>query len=189
MPELAPPGAGLPKPELFIAKIRFALKRWRTSDQQAIEAFRRAHQQILTEVRGYSEEQRAEQVLIKRLRGLEDSSRNWSIYMTLEHMRIVNAAVADFCEMLSNGEVPPGTVSTADVKPSTDTGPEVVDAFDQSCLRYLNVVDSIENFATPAKYPHPWFGPMDASGWVQLMPFHTNLHLSQIQRIASGLST
>ena len=31
-------------------------------------------------------------VLIKRLPGLEDSSRNWSAEMTMEHIQVVTAA-------------------------------------------------------------------------------------------------
>ncbi|MBX3389322.1 MAG: hypothetical protein KF691_07680 [Phycisphaeraceae bacterium] len=36
----------------------------------------------------------AERVLIPRLRGLEDSSRYWSVWMMLDHLRIVNSQVA-----------------------------------------------------------------------------------------------
>ena len=40
-----------------------------------------------------SDHDAARQVLIKRLRGMEDSSRDWSVFMTLNHLSIVNGGV------------------------------------------------------------------------------------------------
>jgi len=56
-------------------------------------------------------------ILIKRLPGLEDSSRYWSVYMTLDHLRIVNLSIADVITKLANGAKPKVAASTAAVKP------------------------------------------------------------------------
>jgi len=66
-------------------------------------------------------------VLIDRLPGLEDSSRCWSVWMTLDHLRITNAAFAEVITQLRNGQIPPGKASTAAVKPS-ETANAFVDA-------------------------------------------------------------
>lgn len=89
-PRLAPPGAGLPPPELFVARFLFAVRR-RLTSRTAAEAriiAERAHIDAL--VHRCDPQQARQRVLIQRPRGLEDSSRNWSVYMTLDHLRIVN---------------------------------------------------------------------------------------------------
>src|SRR4051794_8680829 len=89
-PRLAPPGAGLPVPELFIARLLFAFRRWNGSREAfntRFESERRAISELLKEC---DPEAAARRVLIQRPRGLEDSSRYWSVWMTLDHLRIVN---------------------------------------------------------------------------------------------------
>lgn len=115
-PTLAAPGAGLPAPELWIARLLFALKlRFgsRRSFTARFERERAAIQKILAQ---FPPERRGEQVLIPRLRGLEDSSRFWSVWMTLEHLRITNTVFANVIQRLSQGEVPERKASTAEVK-------------------------------------------------------------------------
>lgn len=188
MSNLAAPGAGLPKPELLIANVRFRLKCWLTSDQDAIEEFKAAKTLILQACETYDQQQASTPVLIKRLRGLEDSSRDWSIYMTVEHLRIVNDAIRNIFLLLSQGSTPPNAISTADVKPSPETGNEVIKTFDESCCQFVETLSTIGELKTATKFDHPWFGPLDASRWLVLAAFHMHLHLAQIQRIGKGLS-
>src|SRR5687768_11192069 len=92
-PRLEPPGAGLPGIELLIAKAIFTVRRWTGTPAAFTAQFEREQRAIAGLYAGRDEARLARQVLIPRLPGLEDSSRFWSVYMTLEHLRIVNEAI------------------------------------------------------------------------------------------------
>lgn len=64
---------------------------------------------------------------------MEDSSRYWSVFMTLDHLRIVNLGVADAIRLLGQDKVPERKADTATVKPSPEAGIGVVDDFELSC--------------------------------------------------------
>lgn len=186
--KLAEPGAGLPFLELQIARLRFALARKRgnrTVFREQVELETKAIQKL---VAGTDEEQRAVPVLIPRPRGLEDSSRNWSIWMTLDHLRITNSVFSMVMKGLASGRVPQREASTAAVKPSPEVKAEVESAFLESCEKLLEIADSIPDLKTEAKYAHPWFGPLDAEGWFALAAFHLKLHRGQIQSIRERLT-
>ncbi len=182
-PELAPPGAGLPKVELFFARLLFHWTRKRTSREQATVKFTRCRDEILALVRGCDAVSGARRVLISRLPGLEDSSRYWSVFMTLDHLRIVNDAVAGAIGALVAGQVPPRVASTATVKPDADVDLTAVAAFEESCRRFEQCVAAAPDLRTEVKYAHPWFGPLDAAGWHVMAGFHLNLHRKQIEAI------
>lgn len=128
-------------------------------------------------------------VLIARPRGLEDSSRYWSVLMTLDHLRIVHLAFIGVIGTLAKEQVPEGEASTAAVKPDPSVGMEVIDAFEASCDALLATTSSVKNFKTRARYPHPWFGPMDAHAWHALAGTHMGIHRVQIERILAGIHT
>lgn len=186
-PQLAPPGAGLPAPELFIARVLFTVRR-RLASRAAAEARivdERARIDAL--VRACDPRQARQRVLIPRPRGLEDSSRYWSVLMTLDHLRIVNTGVASTIRTLLAGHVPPGTVSTATVKPSVDVDERVVPAFHASCDDLQQAGQNAPTLATKVRHAHPWFGPLDAAGWKFLAGFHLGLHRGQIELILQEL--
>ena len=187
LPILAPPGAGLPRPELFFARLIFGWTRWRSDRRRATANFSAQRDAILQQVRTCNPADATQRVLIQRLRGLEDSSRHWSVAMTLDHLRIVNLACAGVIEALAAGRIPPGTASTATVKPQADVDLSVVTAFDQSCRTFQETVAAVPELATELRYAHPWFGPLDAAGWHVMAGFHMNLHRRQIERIVAGL--
>lgn len=187
-PQLAPPGAGLPFPEQFIAAALFRLDLWRKRPEQIRASLEQGSSEVLSLVESLSPEQASQRVLIERLRGLEDSSRYWSIYMALEHMRIVNNVVADAIRDLGNGKVPSRVASTAVVKPRETAGPENVGKFAASCQRVHDAAAGLRNLRTTAKYAHPWFGRLDAKGWYLLAAVHTHLHRQQIELIIRGLT-
>ena len=171
-PSLAAPGAGLPAPELWIARGLFALKR-RFGSREAFtarfEQERAAIREILAQC---PPEKRGEQVLIPRLRGLEDSSRFWSVWMTLEHLRITNTVFAMVIQSLAHGKVPAKKASTADVKPRAE----------------LTAVAAIADLKTAAKYAYPWFGLLDAAGWHALAASHMGIHRAQLEAIHARIS-
>ena len=188
-PKLAPPGAGLPAVELFIGRRLFALRRM-TGNRETFNArFHTERELIRTLVSGCDAESGACRVLIKRPLGLEDSSRYWSVWMTLDHLRIVHGEFLRVIAALTQGMMPEGEASTAAVKPAVAVGPVVVDAYEASCDALLAVVAAAPDLETPLRFAHPWFGPQNAAGWHALAGGHMGIHRVQIQRILAGLPT
>lgn len=186
-PRLAPPGAGLPKPELVIANLIFRWGRWRTTRAQAVANFALRRDEILQLARRCDAASGGQRILIRRLPGLEDSSRYWSVFMTLDHLRIVNDSVAGAIASLVAGQVPPRAASTAEVKPAPKVDVTVVAAFEESCRKFEQITAAAPDLATKLKYAHPWFGPLDAAGWHFMAGFHLNLHRKQIESILASL--
>lgn len=186
-PALAAPGAGLPAPELWIARVLFALKR-RFGSREAFTARFEQERAAIRQLLSTSDPtRRGQQVLIPRLRGLEDSSRFWSVWMTLEHLSITNSIFAMVIQSLAHGQVPTKKASTADVKPRADLTANVEAAYEASCDELLSTVAAISDLKTTAKYAHPWFGPLDAAGWHALTATHMGIHRAQIAKIIASL--
>lgn len=186
-PQLAPPGAGLPVIELWVARLLFALTRLRGNREAFVAKFEQERAAIRALVASCPVAQRGEQVLIARLRGLEDSSRNWSVWMTLDHLRITNTALARVIHALSHGKVPPGKASTAAVKPSASVTATVEADFERSCDGVLAAITEASDLKTEVRFAHPWFGPLDAFGWAAMAGTHMGIHRVQIQSIMAGL--
>jgi len=187
-PKLAPPGAGLPKLELFVARLLFALQR-QTGDRSSFDArFRKEREMIRALLHSCDAESGACRVLIRRPPGLEDSSRNWSVWMTLDHLRIVHHEFVRVIGALNKGIIPDGKASTAAVKPGTEITSEVVATYEESCDALLAIVAASPYLNTTVRFAHPWFGPLDAAGWHALAGGHMGIHRVQIARILKGLS-
>jgi hypothetical protein len=183
--KLAPPGAGLPKLELLVARLLFAL-RWRTGNTTTFNArFTQEREAIHRLITPLDDAAASRRVLIPRVRGLEDSSRYWSVWMTLDHLRIVNRGIGETIRKLLRGELPHGKASTAAVKPSPQVTTEVVPAYEQSCDDLLARVGSAGNLKTQLRYAHPWFGPLNAFQWHAMAGSHMEIHRVQIQRIVA----
>ena len=177
----------MPKPELWLARLIFRWRRSRSDRGKSAANFARGREEIRQRVRHCEDAAPGQRVLIRRIRGLEDSSRHWSVYMTLDHLRIVNDAVTGAITALVAGHVPPRQASTADVKPHPNVDRSLVAAFEASCRPLEQCVAAAPDLATRVKYAHPWFGPLDAADWHFMAGFHLKLHLKQIDRILAGL--
>lgn len=188
-PQLAPPGAGLPTFEFWAARLLFAWTRYRGSRETFVARFEQERRAIRAQVDSCPETQRGERVLITRLRGLEDSSRNWSVWMTLDHLRITNTALARVITALTRGRVPPGKASTAAVKPDATVTAVVEADFERSCDAVLAAITGAADLKTKLRFAHPWFGPLNALGWAAMAGTHMGLHRVQIQGIRAGLSS
>lgn len=186
-PQLAAPGAGLPFPENLIARILLGVKRSTGSPSSFTEKFVAERKLIHDLISSRNESQLSQRVLIARPPGLEDSSRYWSVWMTLDHLRIVHHAFIGILESLANERVPEGKASTAAVKPDEQVTGAVVSEYEDSCDALLATIGRIRNFKTETKFLHPWFGPMDAHGWLALSGGHMAIHRTQIARIFKGL--
>ena len=144
---------------------------------------READHRILALVRALNPADAALRVLIPRPRRLEDSSRYWSVYMTLEHLVIVDTGICKGIESLAAGIVPAGTVSIAAVKPSPTAGADTVERFEAVVRDYLARVDVLPDLRSKVTYRHPWFGALTALGWHRLAAIHHGIHRKQIERI------
>jgi hypothetical protein len=187
-PKLAPPGAGLPKLELLAGRMIFRWRRMCGNRDSFNAQFQRERDAIRALVRRCDADSGARRVLIARVRGLEDSSRNWSVWMTLEHLRIIHNGMVRVIGALAKGVVPPGKASTAAVKPAADITAAVVPEYEKSCDELLTTVATVPDLKTRAHYAHPWFGPLDASGWHAMAASHIAIHRQQIERILAGLA-
>ena len=126
-------------------------------------------------------------MLIDRLRGLEDSSRYWSLYMTLEHLRIVNRFTIDVIRSLLEGVKPQVAASTAAVKPKETTDHSVVQTFESVCREFESAFGPNSDLRTSVTLAHPWFGELNAQQWHFFAGFHMSLHKKQIQKIIEKL--
>jgi hypothetical protein len=185
--QLAPPGAGLPTLELWAARLLFGLTRLRGNRETFIAKFEQERAAIHALVNSCPAAQRGERVLIPRLRGMEDSSRDWSVWMTLDHLRITNTAFAQVITELTQGRVPQRKASTAAVKPSASVTAAVEANFEQSCDGVLAAMMGVPALKTKLRFVHPWFGPLDALGWAALAGVHMGIHRAQLERILLGL--
>ena len=181
---LAPPGAGLPAAEHLLLRMMFPLlclqKRAAHLDRFLVE-----RSQIRSMIDSCDRVLLGRRILIPRLRGLEDSSRHWSVWMTLDHLRITNRAFAGVVQSLSQGKTPPGKADTAAVKPSPASGEEVMRLYEESCDAWLDLLGSLGPSPKEPRYTHPWFGPMNAEAWIALASTHMGIHRKQIAAILS----
>jgi hypothetical protein len=186
-PPLAAPGAGLPKIERFVANLMIRWKAARTSREQATACFAAERAAILGLLKGRDGATLSQAVLIKRLPGLEDSSRYWSLLMVVDHLRIVNRDIAEVIATLGAGRRPDREASIAAVKPSTAVTTAVIAEFDQGCEDFQTGVAGVPDLETAQMFPHPWFGPMNAATWHFMTGFHMQLHRRQMLRILADL--
>lgn len=187
-PLLQAPGKGLPRLELFIARILVGWQYKRTTRSKTAELFEFEKNEIVRLARGFTSELGSTQVLINRLKGLEDSSRYWSIYMTVDHLRIVNQGMMEIITLLARGEKPDRVVRTADVKPRESANQDVVNNFVRVSNDFQETVSKISDLKTTAKCAHPWFGEFDADQWYFMAAFHMRLHRKQILSIKQKLA-
>ncbi len=184
---LAQPGAGIPALERWVAGVGIkALARYASRDA-ITRRFTTDAQRAVELAREVPEEMGRRRVLIPRIAGMEDSSRDWSVYMTLEHLVIVSAGVSGLIRRLCAGREIPGSVRIQDVKPDAGAGSEQADALEDMVLRYGEEVAAHLDLRTAKRHPHPWFGPLNALQWHALAAVHNRIHRAQIEHILRRL--
>lgn len=192
-PRLDAPGAGLPFLQGLLARYyyfpRFARS---TSWEGAISLFDRETEKILVEVepRLSSRDLLMKRCLVAPIRGIEDSSRYWSVAMALEHLAIVGEKIGEVVVRLSRHQRIAEKVDLAAVKPLSDATPEAaLDRFRRFAGDFrARSMNEVVDRHSDAKLVHPWFGALDAHGWHCLAAGHQNLHRKQIQAILKGLA-
>lgn len=187
-PELDAPGAGPPALELFLMRhLMVPFSSLTTSWTQANTIYQAEGQKVLALTRDLDDGTLQRQVLIKRFPGIEDSSRFWSPAMTVEHLVIVGMGILGIQASLRAGKAVTKTTRIQDVKPSPQTGRDILETFEKILARQA------EKCARPAqggelqlKHDHPWFGPMNAHRWQVLNAVHQRIHRMQIEKILAA---
>jgi hypothetical protein len=190
-PSLQPPGAGLPWWELLVARYLVFPHACRKLDwDSAARLFQDEGAKVLAIWDALPGDKLCERVLIRRISGIEDSSRHWSVAMTVEHLNIVGTGIRRTISALRRGEVPARLARTADVKPRGEIAPAQVHS---EFVRLLSEAAASHAIDPPiprgngVRYTHPWFGPIDAYQWHCLLGIHQGIHRKQIEKIRDGL--
>lgn len=184
---LAPPGAGIPPLERQVLGVGIRLAAQLVSKDRLTGLFRDEALRAVAVARQLSEEAGRRRVLIPRFLGIEDSSRNWSVYMTLEHLVIVNSAIAAALPRLYAGNEVSTEVRVEDVKPIAEAGPEQIEDLVGLVDRYTDMVEKLGNLRAGISHPHPWFGSLSGAQWHALAAVHNGVHRRQIERIVKVL--
>jgi hypothetical protein len=187
-PIVAPAGAGLPPIEAFMSRyIIFPLVSRVFPIEKAAPLLVQTGKTILQQFDALSSIQQQTPVLIPRLMGLEDSSRNWSPQMVIEHLLITSDGMLILATQLANNQQPETIVSTATVKPQETTPSTCVENYRTWLNTYETEVSSLLTLpvhaVTTRTHPHPWFGELTARQWLVLNTMHHLLHQRQFNKI------
>lgn len=185
-PPLQAPGAGLPLFEALLSRwVLFPLGVTFVSNEKAIQMLLGAGQSALAIARSLSPEQLTTPVLIPRIRGIEDSSRHWSVLMTIEHLLITGQSMTAVIETLAKNQSYGQAVRIEDVKPQgTQTPEDILNAYQAFLEVYPQRIAALGDLSqSHSRHPHPWFWNMTVHEWVCLNGFHPQIHLQQIHAI------
>jgi hypothetical protein len=183
------PGAGLPWLQRLLFRqagpfVLHAFYSWHKSETQ----FSDETQRLLELCGALGETPFSTPVLIPRLMGMEDSSRQWSCEMTLEHLMLVGAVFESVIVDLSHFRRPTIVIDTAVVKPTGGLGRVRYDQFAAWSLDFpRRVLDALGPDRDQTRHLHPWLGPLNAEQWFALSAVHQTLHRRQVELILAGL--
>ncbi len=191
---LGKPGDGIPLPARWVLKHfvkPFVVRK--TDWERCSLHFEKNHQRIKQEILATPVPLWTQRVLVDPIRGLEDSSRYWSIAMTARHLVRVGEGVEAILTGLAQGIESLPKADTAAVKPESQYNHA------ESVTRYFEFGDSLVpriqkkleapsmNLQSQRTHPHPWFGEMKVKDWYWLLGTHGQIHLTQIRAIRKGL--
>lgn len=188
-PKLGKPGSGLPWPQNWFARLFAKRLAGRTPWEESERILIHRGHSIDELVKPLTSEQMLKPVLIKRIQGIEDSSRFWSVSMTLEHLVIVSTNMAEFVIQLSQGKSPDFKVDMAKVKPKNIfDAEEAKKEFNEMITKIrARLAYEVKDRTSQTTLVHPWFGPMTAHQWHWVLVYHLNIHKNQIKEILKGL--
>ncbi len=159
----------------------FTLRRW-TSTREAFTAQFELERRVIAGLYcGRNEDTLRRPVIIPRLRGLEDSSRFWSVYMTLDHAANRQHVDRGGHQGIDAGARTAGPGQYGGRQTYWGQGPEVITPYEASCDGLLSEVAAHPVLKTPNRFAHPWFGPLDAAGWHAPRAIHMGIHRAQIE--------
>ncbi|MCG6897905.1 MAG: DinB family protein [Thiocapsa sp.] len=185
--ELDPAGAGIPWHERRVADIVLRLYASTVSPAAILRSFRRDASRALTLAGGLTAEEGRMRVPIQRFPGIEHSSRSWSVYMTLDHLVMVNTAITALIHAVCSDHNHGAEIRVEDVKPHVDAGPDRIQALESVVERYTDLIERLGGLHARQRHPHPWFGPLTARQWHALAAIHNRTHRAQIEKILRRL--
>jgi len=183
---LEAPGAGIPWVERKLIHAALKVLTLMKDKDALADLFLTESDKMIILVEQFEDEDLTKRVLIDRLRGIEDSSRDWSAMMVLDHLNIVNKGLIGVITTLLNKEETGQNlpeIKIEDVKPSEDAGVEMIDAFALNNQEVLEKLVKIQSMKPSKTHHHPWFGEFSAKQWLCLMAVHMKLHRKQIEKI------
>ncbi len=186
------PGAGLPFLENAVLNVYFKTSTAIKSDKMALGQFQRESDRLLRIADEDDESYDVfQQMQIPRLMGIEDSSRNWSVLMILDHLCQTNKDMLQIIKALTDGIVPRGEIDISLYKPSLEVGFDVIERYRDLRAEYLNTIEHLiksdRKTRTTFRYTHPWFGSLDAHQWHCLAGMHQALHRRHAQKLVAML--
>ncbi|HEU5181520.1 MAG TPA: hypothetical protein VFW45_12065 [Candidatus Polarisedimenticolia bacterium] len=187
-PVLEAPGAGLPWWELLVVRrVLFPISCRRHDWAAATRMFEEEGRRILEIWDSLPAGRLKEPVLIRRIAGIEDSSRYWSAAMTVEHLCIVGGGVRRIIALLREGKLPKRELRVEEVKP---LGKLPAAQVRSDFIRLLEEApaDAPVPPGTGPRCAHPWLGPVDSHGWRCFVAEHQRIHRKQLESIRRGLS-
>jgi hypothetical protein len=184
---LAPPGVGIPWYERRAGDVALRLYASFASPASILRAFRNDALRAGTLAQGISETRGRTRVEIPRFPGIEDSSRNWSVYMTVDHLVMVNTAIMVLIHAICVDHNHGAEIRLEDVMPHADAGPDRIQALALAVERYTDLVERLGTLRSRERHPHPWFGPLTARQWHAVAAIHNRTHRLQIEKIISRL--
>ena len=184
---LEKPGAGLPRMERFFLSFGFKLIRSLKGRIALNDLFHKELTTLLELESSIPDKKGNQPVLVKRLKGMEDSSRNWSAYMVFEHLHMVNVGILQIIKTLLKNKQFTQEIKIENVKPNPHSDISSVERFSDSAQTFLGTMQTLESLKTKTTHKHPWFGELDAHSWHTLATIHMQLHRRQLELIIAKL--
>jgi hypothetical protein len=180
-------GAGLPKIErLFIKNILVPSVRVLFTWNIALFMIKREVKIIENLIGEIDTDTLQKRVVINRAFAIEDHSRDYSINMTLEHLRIAGSAIMMVIDTLSNEKEFPKDIKIEAVKPK-DNGKDEAKKFFDFMKTYEEYIKNHKKNHSKMTKKHPWFVNFNNFDWSCFMYMHTFIHRRQIQAIIKEL--
>ena len=188
-PKLAAPGAGLPLLQAtFLRYLFFPAFCMTVSWDKALKMFSHEGEKLTTAAKTLSPEQLQIPVLIRAPMGIEDSSRNWSAAMVLEHLIEVGSRIAIGVVELTQDQPVSVKADIVEVKPRGMNNEGIISRYESFLKDYQEkVVNQAGNHNSKNTIPHPWFGELNPHQWVCLAAIHQQIHRRQMTKIITGL--
>lgn len=181
-------GAGLPKVEQLFIKwglvpVVRILFTWRI----ALFMIQQEVKKIQKLVASIDESKLQQRVEIQRAFAIEDHSRDYSVNMTLEHLRITGSAIIKVIETLSQERAFEKPITIQAVKPKENGHDEHIKFF-EFMKQYGDFIHQHKKNSSKMTKKHPWFVNFNNSDWACFMFMHTFIHRRQIEAISKELN-
>lgn len=178
---------GIPVHERLTADLGVRLYASLASPGRILGHFQTDAARVLDLTRPLPEDACARPVRIRRFPGLEGASRHWSVYMTLDHLVMVNTAITALIHAICSEHNPGVEIRIEDVKPRVSAGRDRIEALEVLVDRYSHQIQCLGVLRSRSRHPHPWFGPLTARQWHALAALHNRMHRVQIEKIIRRL--